>query len=130
MPYEAFVFDHSFKAAADLTTKQFYLVKLTAADTVGLTAAVTDATIGVLQNKPNTAQAAQVRILGISKVVSDGSSTAIAVGDKLATNTSGKVVKNTTSGRPIVGTALNASTTDGGIISVLLTPNTHYATPA
>ena len=130
MPYESVIFDHSFKAAADLTTKQFYLVKLTAADTIGLTAAVTDITMGVLQNKPNTAQAAQVRIFGISKAVSDGSGTAIAVGDKLATSTAGKVVKTTTVGRPVVGTALNASTTDGGIVSVLLTPNTHYATPA
>lgn len=129
MPYESVVFDHSFKAAADLTTKQFYLVKLTAADTVGLGAATSDTCIGVLQNKPNSTQAAQVRILGVTKAVSDGT-TAISVGDKVGTSAAGKAVKVTTQDRPIIGTALSASSADGTIISVLLSPNAQYRTPA
>jgi hypothetical protein len=62
---------HSFEAAADLSAKQYYFVKLTSAGKVDVCAAVTDVPIGVLQNKPVAGQAATVLIIGISKVIAD-----------------------------------------------------------
>jgi hypothetical protein len=55
-------------------------------------------------------QAAEVVTDGIAKVVSDGSGTAIAAGDQLGTDTSGRAVKCTTNDRPLLGEAMDAST--------------------
>lgn len=118
-------------AAADLSAKQFYAVKLTGtARNVNLCAAVTDVGYGILRNKPTSGAAANVRRLGRSQAVSDGSGTAIAPGDKVGPNASGKLVKVTTVDRPVIGTALSASSADGIIIDVDLTPNAVYRTPA
>lgn len=59
------------KAAADLSAKQFYFVKLTAAGQVNVCSAATDKPIGVLQNDPTSGQAAEVMAIGITKVSSD-----------------------------------------------------------
>lgn len=123
------VYDESFKAAADLSAKQYFLVELTAEDTVGLINAATDRVIGVLQNKPKLDEAAQVRILGISKVVSDGT-TAIAVGDYVGPNASGKAIKKATADNVVAGIALKASDADGDVIPVLLTPGAFFRTAA
>lgn len=59
-------------AAADLSTKQFYFVELTAAGTVNVCGAATDKAVGVLQNKPDAAgRVAEVMVIGITKVSSD-----------------------------------------------------------
>lgn len=130
MPEGSYVDDTTKKAAADLSAKQYYAVKLTAKDTVNLCAAVTDIGYGLLQNKPGANQGAIVRRLGTSQAVSDGSGTAISVGDKVGPNASGKLVKVTTPDRPVMGTAEDASSADGAIIRVTLTPNAVYRTPA
>ena len=59
-------------AAADLSGKQYYFVKLASATTVNVCTATTDRAIGILQNDPTSGQSAVVRIFGISKVVADG----------------------------------------------------------
>lgn len=109
----------SFKAASDLSAKQYFLVEVTAADTVGVLNATTDNPIGVLQNKPDAAgKEALVALLssgGILKAVSDGSTTAIAAGDALEFNASGKLIKFATGTK--IGVALEASTADGVVIS-------------
>ena len=121
------VFDHSFKAAADQSAKQYYFLKYSAADTVALCAAATDRAIGVLMNKPAAAgQAADVRILGIAPVVSDGSGTAIAVGDYVGPSRAGKAVKKATADNNLAGIALDASSADGTVIRVLLTPGAFF----
>jgi hypothetical protein len=125
------VFDTSKVASADLSAKQYFAVKLhTTEDQIALGAAVTDVCLGILQDKPKSGEAGRVRVLGVSKAVTDGSGTAITIGDKLGTNASGKLVKAHTPDRPIVGTALAASSADGTIIPVLLTPNAVFRTPA
>ena len=59
--------DDSYKAAADLSAKRWYFVKLSAAETVNVTTADTDIPIGILQDKPDTAgDSAKVRIEGLS----------------------------------------------------------------
>ena len=63
-------------AAADLSSKQYYFVKLASATTVNVCSAVTDLPIGILQNNPESGEQAVVQIFGISKVVADGTITA------------------------------------------------------
>ncbi|MGA1628381.1 MAG: hypothetical protein ACO330_06150, partial [Aquiluna sp.] len=58
----------TFTAAADLSAKQYYFVKITADNTVNVCAAVTDIPIGVLQIAPASGEAASVMLYGISKV--------------------------------------------------------------
>lgn len=118
------------KANADLSTKQFFCVKQTALDTVDLCSAATDRTFGILTNAPKSAQAAEIQTDGIAKVVSDGSGTAIAVGDKLAVDANSRVVKNTTVDRWIVGEAMDASAALGTVIRVKLALGTMFRTAA
>lgn len=122
--------DVNMKANSDLSAKQFFLVKQTAADTVDLVAANTDVCFGVLVNAPKANQAASVCTDGVSKVVSDGSGTSIAAGDRLAADSSGRVVKNTTVDRLVIGVAMDASTAAGAVIRVKLTLGAHFRTPA
>ena len=63
-------------AAADLSSNQYYFVKLASATTVNVCTAITDLPIGILQNTPTSGQAADVRIFGISKASADGTLTA------------------------------------------------------
>lgn len=59
-------------AAADLSAKQYHFVKLDSTGKVAAITAITDIPYGVLQNKPNTDQEAEVVIIGITKVIADG----------------------------------------------------------
>ena len=77
-----------FTASADLSGKQFYFVKLSGAGTVTVCAAATDVPIGVLQNKPTSGQAAEVMMLGISKVSSDA---ALSRGNLIGTSGDGQI---------------------------------------
>jgi len=129
-PTSGYVFDESCIAAASLVTKAGYAVKITAAGkNVNLCAAVTDIGFGILMNKPASGAAALVRILGIAEAVSDGSGTAISVGDKVGPDSTGKIVKVATADRPVMGIALDASSASGTLIRVLLTPGAVYRTP-
>lgn len=123
MPRELALFDLSFIANADFTSKQFYATELTAADTVDVCNAATDLVIGVIQNNPPSGSAATIRTAGITKWVSDGSGTAIAVGDKVGTNNAGKAVKKASANDLVFGIALSPSSADGTIIDVLIQPH-------
>ena len=88
MAYEIPGFDiGTFTASADLSTKQYYFVKLSSATQVTVCAAVTDKPIGVLQNNPESGEQAIVRCLGISKVSADAT---LAAGDVLGTAADGQ----------------------------------------
>lgn len=123
------VLDLSREAAADLSGKQYFAVKLSAA-LMALCGAVTDTAFGILQDKPKQNESGRVRVQGTSLAVTDGSGTAIAAGDKLGPNAAGKLVKVTTPDRPVAAIALGVSTADGTIIEVLLTPGAVFRTPA
>jgi len=118
------------KANSDLSTKQFFCVKQTAADVVDICSAATDRTLGVLQNAPKANQAAEVATDGVCKAVSDGSGTSIAAGDPLAVDANGRVVKNATADRLGVGVAMDASTAQGTVIRVKLAIGVPFRTPA
>ena len=76
-----------FTAAADLSSKQFYFVKLASSTTVNVCAAVTDKPIGILQNKPESGGQAMVRCFGVSKVSADPT---LAAGDVIGTAADGQ----------------------------------------
>lgn len=120
----------SFIAADDYSAKQYRLVKLTAANTVGTTSATTDAVIGILQNKPVQNGVADVLLLnagGVAKVVTGGT---IAAGGLVCSGTDGRAVAPLTAdavSSRYIGYAVEASTTTaasggGDIISVLIQP--------
>ena len=73
----------TFTAAADLSGKQYHFVVMASATTVNVATAITNAPIGILQNTPTSGQAAEVRILGVSKVVADGT---LAAGNFIGTS--------------------------------------------
>ncbi len=56
------------KAAADLSAKQFYCVKVTAAESVNIATVAGEAVLGVLQNKPKSGEVADVMVIGITKI--------------------------------------------------------------
>lgn len=112
MAYEGTaVLDWSFEAAADLSAKQYYFVKISSAGKVDVCSAVTDVPIGVLQNKPASGQMASVRIIGITKISSDE---ALTAGNAIGTSADGQaqiVVVGTETTVYLAGRAL--STTGG-----------------
>lgn len=107
----------TFTAAADLSAKQYYFVKITADNTVNVCAAATDIPIGVLQNAPASGEAASVMLYGISKV---SANEAIAVASNIGTGDDGQadvVAAGTDTTVRLVGQALEAASGAGEIIS-------------
>jgi len=74
-------------ASADLRTHQFKYVKVSGNNTVTICAATTDIPIGILQNTPNTGQAANVCAIGITKISSDA---ALTAGNEIGTSADGQ----------------------------------------
>lgn len=123
MAYHSPSFVFSFPAAADLSTKQWYWVKLNTAGRVDVCTAVTDKPIGVLMNKPAAlGRAAEVMLWGISEIIAD---TTIAIGDELATSadSQGAVFNtlNATAGIYSMGVALQPGVA-GDYVSALIWP--------
>lgn len=118
----------SFKAGADLSAKQFYLVKMgSTAGEVVLAAAATDEVIGILQNAPVAGDTALVLLVngqGTAKVVAGG---VWALGNRLGADSNGKVVALSQTGagsqptQRSIGIA-NSVTADGNVGEVILLP--------
>ncbi len=109
----------SWPAGADLSGAQFKFVKLSSG-TVILCDAVTDIPAGVLQNKPVSGRAAEVCLLGPTKVEADG---AITEGDLIGTSADGQAdtkVAGTDTTNYICGRALEAATGVGQIIEAVV----------
>lgn len=105
------------KANADLTGKKYYVVKLSAAQTVDLCSAITDKAFGVLQDEPKAAgRDCSVAIGGTSKVVAGA---AITAGAYVACTAAGKVQTAVSTQYPI-GQALDAAAADLDIIEIKL----------
>lgn len=100
----------SVPAAADLTAKQFYAVKVDSNGKAAL-AGAGEFAIGVLQNKPNSGQAATVAWGGITKAVAGGSITA---GATVAVDSNGKLVDAT---EAVVNTSDTGAAADAVIAS-------------
>ncbi|MEN3051291.1 MAG: DUF2190 family protein [Candidatus Methanosuratincola petrocarbonis] len=106
------------KAGADLSTHQFKVVYASDANTVALaTDRASHMPLGILQNKPDTGQAADIMISGISKAVAGDS---ISVGANLSFDTYARVVTTPGDGYFWVGTALEAASAADEVIPVLI----------
>lgn len=91
MAYEIDVFDlGTTSASADLSAKQFYLVDVSGDNTVIVASSAGQAVLGVLQNAPESGQAANVRVYGVSKVVVGTGD--ITAGDLVQTDASGTAI--------------------------------------
>lgn len=109
-----------FAAAGDLSAKQFLFMEL-GSGTVDACNAITDVSVGVLQNKPDAAgKMAEVCMLGGTKVVAGA---AITAGALIGTTTAGKAVAltiGTDTTTYIFGRALTAAAADTNIISAVV----------
>jgi hypothetical protein len=77
--------------------------------------------LGVLQNNPAASEAAEVRLIGITKWATEA---VVAAGAQVTCSTAGCALTATTTAHTVMGRALSASaTTSGEIIDVLLLPN-------
>ncbi len=122
-------------ASTGLTSNQFYLVKTTGVDSTysagnltcllstGSTGGIS-AVKGVLQNDPDTGQAAIIRVHGLSKVVAGA---AFDVGDRLTSDASGLAIKVASTGAWVFGTAESASTASGQIVTARVTEGFTWA---
>ena len=120
MAYQIPVLDITLEAAADLSAKQFHFVKVSAANKVDVCTAITDAPIGVLQNKPTSGQAANIRVLGISKLSANA---AIAAGAILGSSTDSQA-QTAVATNVVCARALEAAGAANVIISALVLPGT------
>jgi len=116
MAFEQNIYDISRQAAADYytTSKQFYIMKLNSSAYAELAGAANAASIGVLQNKPKEGEAAEIRRVGISKVICGDD---IAIGAKVTGNADSEAV-TAGAGERYIGIALETGA-DGRIISLL-----------
>lgn len=115
-----FVYDESFQTGASLASNQFYIVASTGANLVNLCVSSTAGAagpLGILQNAPSSNQAANVRLIGKSKLVAGG---AISVGAFVTATTGGTGLAASTSGQRCIGIANTASTGAGQVIEVVM----------
>lgn len=109
-------------ASADLSAKQYYFVKMSGNNTVDVTSAITDKTIGVLQNNPTSGAAAEVCVFGVTKVVADGNLTA---GNLIGTSNDGQadaITAGTDTTVYVVGQALEAGAA-GETVTMFFNPS-------
>jgi hypothetical protein len=110
----------TFEAGQDLSAKQYYIIKLASDGQIDPAGAANTQSEGVLQNDPAAAgREAIVCVLGVTKCVA---AEAIAVGDAISTDTSGKGVVSA-SGEFILGKAITAAGADGDIFTMLFQPH-------
>ena len=126
MSQQAGVLDLTFKAGADLSDKQYYIVYVSAADTVNVCGANGKA-IGVLQNKPKSGEAAVVRVGGTTKVIMNE---AAAVGKYITSTSAGKGEIADAAGEHVIGILLEAATAQDDIVEMLITTFTAHASDA
>ena len=115
---EIAIYDESFEAAIDLTTKQYFGVKLHTV--VGqVTLAGAGEAIGVLQNKPNVGESAQVRLFGLSRMVMAGVHGGPASAIVLTSDANGKGIADSI-GDLALGRAVEPSTGADEVRTILL----------
>lgn len=106
-------------AAADLSAKQYYFVKLDSAGKAALCSGATDKPIGILQNAPVSGAEAEVVVSGGSKVVAGGT---LDEGNSIGTDGNGKAValtQGTDTTKYVVGQVLSAGASNE-IVTVVI----------
>lgn len=109
--------DITVTSGADLTDKQFHVVKMQTTGTIALASVAGEQCIGAIQNEPSASgSVGRVRINGVGKVVVGA---AVEEGAELATNTSGRLV-TASSGDYVHGIALEPASANGDIIRAMV----------
>ncbi len=112
------------KAGADLSTKQYYLVKLDTSTGDIILADANAVCMGVLQNNPTLGEFAEVAwIAGGANVIAGG---AITIGATVMSDANGKAVVTTAAGDNIIGTATKAAVLDD-IVPIVIEKYTRHA---
>lgn len=120
MTKEISIYTESYETNGDESTKQYFAFKFGSQENQVVLAGAGEG-VGVLQNKPDRAgAAAEIRHHGISRCVVDGNATNIAIGDLITSDAAGKGVVADTIDDLAFGIALEASTADGDVISILM----------
>ena len=121
-------FKITLEAGADLSTKQYYFVKLDSSGEAVVCSGATDKPVGVLQNNPTAGQAAEIVVVGLTKVSSNA---ALAIGDLIGTSADGQAdakIAGTDTTEYVVGTVLTTTGAADVIGSVLVNcANPHRA---
>lgn len=121
-------FKITLEAGADLSAKQYFFVKLDANGKAVSCSAATDKPVGVLQNKPTSGQAAEIVVVGLTKVSSDA---ALTIGALIGTSADGQAdakTPGTDTTEFVVGTVLTTTGAADVIGSVLVNcANPHRA---
>ena len=115
----------SLAAGADLSTKQYYFVKLDGSGNAVVCSGATDIPVGVLQNKPTSGQMAELVVLGITKISADA---ALSIGDLIGTSSDGQAdakTSGTDTTEYVVGRMLTAT----GAAAVIGTAIVNCASP-
>jgi|GEM_PF-3597531 len=122
MSTESFGVKQTFKAAADYSDEQYYLMYISAAHTVTICGAA-GTVIGIMYGKPEADEYGEVLTAsGVFAKVATGA--AVTVGTLLESDATGRAVTFTYDGDGTtetysIGRAVSASTEAGGIITVL-----------
>lgn len=115
-------------AGADLSAKQYFLVKINTSGQAVLCAAATDKPIGVLQNSPTSGQEASVLVVGGTKIVASAS---LDEGVLIGTTAAGKAGAKTPGADTtnfVIGTVILAAGADLEIATAVVNcANPHRA---
>lgn len=112
-------------AGADLSAKQYMLVKLNSSGNAVICAAATDVPIGVLQNAPTSGQEAEVLVAGGTKIKAGG---AFAEGDLIGTDANGKADKKI-AGTDTTEYVIGQAVTEASGADIIVTAVINCATP-
>jgi len=98
----------TFKSAATLLNKQFYLVYISAKGVVTIASAATHAVMGAIQNAPQAGAGQNVSVAlpfgnKTFKAIAGGS---ISIGDKLTSDGNAKAIATTTQNNYVFGVAI------------------------
>lgn len=121
-------FKISLEAGEDLSAKQYYFVKLDTNGKAVVCTGATDKPVGVLQNNPTSGQAAEIVVVGLTKISSNA---ALAIGDLIGTSADGQAdpkTPGTDTTEYVVGMVLTTTGAASVIGSVLVNcANPHRA---
>lgn len=122
-------FKISLEAGADLSAKQYYFVKIDSSTGKAVVcAAATDRPVGVLQNNPTSGQAAEIVVVGLTKVSSDAG---LTIGNLIGTSGDGQAdakTPGTDTTEYVVGTVVTSTSNAAEIATVMVNcANPHRA---
>lgn len=117
-------FSGSFVAQSTLASSQYKVLRhATTAGRVEVASAGTQSLVGIAMNDAGALEVAEVGLLGVVKALAEAS---VAAGDHVTSSTTGRVKTTTSSNDHVLGTALEASSSAGDLIRILLGGPSNY----